>query len=101
MPDIGTPSLDQLRVFLTVVETGSFAADVARLNRRPAAAHPPLAIRSPISRCSSASHCSIANARESRFSPKLAQPYAERLDVQAQGDGRKLRFECPHGIDQP
>ena len=26
MPGIGTPSLDQLQVFLTVVETGSFAA---------------------------------------------------------------------------
>ena len=33
MPGIGTPSLDQLRVFLTVVETGSFAAAGRRLSR--------------------------------------------------------------------
>jgi len=26
---------------------------------------------------------------------------AESLDVQAQGNGGKLRFECLHGIDQP
>jgi DNA-binding transcriptional LysR family regulator len=31
MPDIGTPSLDQLHVFLTVVKTGSFAAAGRRL----------------------------------------------------------------------
>src|SRR5258707_14390051 len=29
----GTPTLDQLRVFLTVVETGSFAAAARKLNR--------------------------------------------------------------------
>jgi len=29
----GTPTLDQLRVFLAVVETGSFAAAGRRLNR--------------------------------------------------------------------
>jgi len=37
MPDIGTPSLDQLRVFLTVVETGSFAAAGRRLSRATSA----------------------------------------------------------------
>jgi molybdenum-dependent DNA-binding transcriptional regulator ModE len=31
MPDVGTPSLDQLQVFLVVVETGSFAAAARRL----------------------------------------------------------------------
>lgn len=34
MPDLGTPTLDQLRVFLTVVETGSFSAAARKLNRR-------------------------------------------------------------------
>jgi DNA-binding transcriptional LysR family regulator len=29
----GTPTLDQLKVFLTVVETGSFAAAARKLNR--------------------------------------------------------------------
>ena len=29
----GTPTLDQLRVFLTVVDTGSFAAAARKLNR--------------------------------------------------------------------
>lgn len=33
MPDLGTPTFDQLRIFLTVVETGSFAAAGRRLNR--------------------------------------------------------------------
>jgi DNA-binding transcriptional LysR family regulator len=37
MPDMGTPSLDQLRVFLTVVETGSFAAAGRRLGRATSA----------------------------------------------------------------
>jgi DNA-binding transcriptional LysR family regulator len=37
MPDIGTPSFDQLRVFLTVVETGSFAAAGRRLSRATSA----------------------------------------------------------------
>jgi len=37
MPDMGTPSLDQLRVFLTVVDTGSFAAAGRRLNRATSA----------------------------------------------------------------
>jgi DNA-binding transcriptional LysR family regulator len=37
MPDIGTPSLDQLRVFLTVVEAGSFAAAGRRLRRATSA----------------------------------------------------------------
>jgi len=37
MPDMGTPSLDQLRVFLTVVETGSFAAAGRRLRRATSA----------------------------------------------------------------
>jgi DNA-binding transcriptional LysR family regulator len=37
MPDIGTPSLDQLRVFVTVVETGSFAAAGRRLARATSA----------------------------------------------------------------
>jgi DNA-binding transcriptional LysR family regulator len=36
-PRIGTPSLDQLRVFLTVVETGSFAAAGRRLGRATSA----------------------------------------------------------------
>src|SRR5260370_18904038 len=36
-PHIGTPSLDQLRVFLTVVETGSFAAAGRRLRRATSA----------------------------------------------------------------
>jgi DNA-binding transcriptional LysR family regulator len=31
--DPGTPTLDQLRVFLTVVETGSFAATARELGR--------------------------------------------------------------------
>lgn len=34
MPDIGAPTLDQIRVFLAVVETGSFSAAARRLNRR-------------------------------------------------------------------
>ncbi|MGS1016695.1 LysR family transcriptional regulator [Allosphingosinicella humi] len=33
MSDPGTPTFDQLRIFLTVVETGSFAAAGRRLNR--------------------------------------------------------------------
>ena len=33
MSGVGTPTLDQLRVFLTVVETGSFAATGRQLNR--------------------------------------------------------------------
>jgi DNA-binding transcriptional LysR family regulator len=37
MPDVGTPSLDQLPVFLTVVETGSFAAAGRRLRRATSA----------------------------------------------------------------
>jgi DNA-binding transcriptional LysR family regulator len=37
MPDTGTPSLDQLRVFLVVVETGSFAAAGRRLHRATSA----------------------------------------------------------------
>ena len=37
MPDVGTPSLDQLQVFLTVVETGSFAAAGRRLRRATSA----------------------------------------------------------------
>src|SRR5439155_22163599 len=37
MPDIGTPRLDQLPVFLTVVETGSFAAAGRRLKRATSA----------------------------------------------------------------
>ena len=36
-PRIGTPSLDQLQVFLTVVETGSFAAAGRRLRRATSA----------------------------------------------------------------
>ena len=36
-PHIGTPSLDQLQVFLTVVETGSFAAAGRRLRRATSA----------------------------------------------------------------
>lgn len=34
MPTLGFPSLDQLRVFLTVAEAGSFSAAARRLNRR-------------------------------------------------------------------
>ncbi len=37
MPDPGTPSLDQLQVFQTVVEAGSFAAAARRLNRAASA----------------------------------------------------------------
>ena len=37
MPDVGTPSLDQLRVLLTVVEEGSFAAAGRRLSRATSA----------------------------------------------------------------
>src|SRR5882672_6008742 len=37
MPDVGTPSLDQLQVFLVVVETGSFAAAGRRLGRATSA----------------------------------------------------------------
>ena len=37
MPDMGMPSLHQLRVFLTVVETGSFAAAGRRLRRATSA----------------------------------------------------------------
>jgi DNA-binding transcriptional LysR family regulator len=37
MPDVGTPSLDQLRVFVTVVETGSFAAAGRHLARATSA----------------------------------------------------------------
>ena len=37
MPDVGTPSLDQLRVFVTVVETGSFTAAGRRLSRATSA----------------------------------------------------------------
>ena len=37
MPDIGTPSFDQLRVFLTVVETGSFAAAGRKLGQATSA----------------------------------------------------------------
>jgi len=33
MPTLGTPTLDQLNIFLTVVETGSFAAAGRKLNR--------------------------------------------------------------------
>jgi DNA-binding transcriptional LysR family regulator len=34
MPTLGTPTLDQLRVFLAVAESGSFSAAGRRLNRR-------------------------------------------------------------------
>ena len=34
MPDLGAPTLDQIRVFLAVVETGSFSAAARKLNRR-------------------------------------------------------------------
>ena len=34
MPALGSPTLDQLRVFLTVVQTGSFSAAARLLNRR-------------------------------------------------------------------
>ena len=34
-PDPGTPTLDQLRVFLTVVEVGSFAGAARRLGGAP------------------------------------------------------------------
>lgn len=34
MPDLGAPTLDQIRVFLSVVETGSFSAAARKLNRR-------------------------------------------------------------------
>jgi DNA-binding transcriptional LysR family regulator len=37
MPEMGTPTLDQLQVFLTVVETGSFAAAGRRLSRATSA----------------------------------------------------------------
>ncbi|BCP53849.1 LysR family transcriptional regulator [Kaistia sp. 32K] len=37
MPAIGTPSLDQIRVFLTVVEIGSFAGAARKLNRATSA----------------------------------------------------------------
>ncbi len=37
MPDVGTPTLDQLQVFLTVVGTGSFAAAGRRLGRATSA----------------------------------------------------------------
>jgi DNA-binding transcriptional LysR family regulator len=37
MPQLGTPSLDQLKVFLTVVETGSFAAAGRQLGRATSA----------------------------------------------------------------
>jgi molybdenum-dependent DNA-binding transcriptional regulator ModE len=37
MPDVGTPSLDQLQVFLVAVETGSFAAAARRLGRATSA----------------------------------------------------------------
>jgi DNA-binding transcriptional LysR family regulator len=37
LPTIGTPSLDQIRVFLIVVETGSFAAAARKLNRATSA----------------------------------------------------------------
>ncbi len=37
MPTIGTPSIDQLRVFLTVVETSSFAAAARKLGRATSA----------------------------------------------------------------
>jgi DNA-binding transcriptional LysR family regulator len=37
MPDMGTPSLDQLQVFLVVLETGSFAAAGRRLGRATSA----------------------------------------------------------------
>jgi len=37
MPEMGTPTLDQLQVFLTVVETGSFAAAGRRLRRATSA----------------------------------------------------------------
>lgn len=34
MPDLGTPTLDQIRVFLAVIEAGSFSAAARKLNRR-------------------------------------------------------------------
>ncbi len=34
MTDVGTPTLEQLRVFLTIVETGSFSAAARKLNRQ-------------------------------------------------------------------
>src|SRR4051812_33064992 len=37
MPDVGTPSLDQLTVFLAVVDAGSFAAAGRRLGRATSA----------------------------------------------------------------
>ena len=37
MPAIGTPSIDQLHVFLTVIETGSFAGAARKLGRATSA----------------------------------------------------------------
>lgn len=34
MPDVGSPTLDQLRVFLAIVEAGSFSAAARKLNRQ-------------------------------------------------------------------
>ena len=34
MPSLGSPTLDQLRVFLAVAEAGSFSAAARQLNRR-------------------------------------------------------------------
>ncbi len=49
MPDPGTPTFDQLRLFLAVVETGSFAAAGRKLNRAVSV----VSYGSPISRRSS------------------------------------------------
>jgi DNA-binding transcriptional LysR family regulator len=57
----GLPSLDQVTVFLSVVETGSFVAAGRQLGRR----HLQSAIQSQISNCSSGFRCSIVTVRAS------------------------------------
>jgi hypothetical protein len=60
--DPGTPTLDQLRVFLTVVEVGSFAGAARKLGRTASVS----VIRSQIWRRSLGSDYSIASRRANR-----------------------------------
>ena len=58
----GVPSLDQLQVFLTVVETGSFAAAGRKLGRATSA----VSYAMGISSSSSGFNCSIGTERASQ-----------------------------------
>ena len=74
MPDVGTPSLDQLQVFLAVVETGSFAAAGRRLRRATSA------VSYTIAQLERQLGIALFDRErtESQFSPRLAQSCCQK-----------------------